>query len=277
MLAEECRSDGVKILVNRSAAEVEKSDRFTVHTDRGTFQSQSLVVAAGGLSLPKIGAGGFGYGVARRFGLSVVPPHPGLVPLTWNRKDRETFGELAGVSLDACVSCGGRDFHDAILFTHRGLSGPAVLQISSYWEPGTAILVDLLPGTNIEEEMTGRGTTGARLKVLLRRRLPRRLAHKWLDRMIPPEPADGWSAREAREILNQLRHWRIEPEGTEGYAKAEVTAGGVGTAECSSKTMESRKVAGLFFIGEVLDVTGQLGGFNLQWAWSSGFAAGRHV
>jgi hypothetical protein len=276
-LTEECRAAGARIRINCAATEVEKSDRFTVHTDHGTFQSQSLVVAAGGLSPPKIGAGGFGYGVARRFGLSVVPPRPGLVPLTWNRKDRETFGELAGVSLDAGVSCGGHEFLDRILFTHRGLSGPAILQISSYWDHGTPILVDLLPGKNLEDEVIGGGKGRAGLNALLKRRLPRRFAQKWISRMIPPQSIDRCSATEAKTILSQLHRWRIEPEETEGYATAEVTAGGVDTAECSSKTMESRKVASLFFIGEVLDVTGQLGGFNLQWAWSSGFAAGQHV
>jgi hypothetical protein len=275
MLAEECRAAGARIMVAGAAAEIEKSDLFTVRTDRGAFRSRALVVATGGYPPPRLGEGGFGYSLARRFGLAVVPTRPGLVPLVWNRSDRELFGDLAGISLDASVSAGEHAFRDAFLFTHRGLSGPAVLRASSYWETGKPLLVDLRPGIDLEDEVPSGGMNKSRITTLLRRRLPRRLADAWLRRTMPSEKGACISPRDAREVLGQLHRWRIEPSGTEGYATAEVTVGGVDTADFSSKTMECRKVPGLFFIGEVLDVTGDLGGFNLQWAWSSAFAAGQ--
>lgn len=271
MLEDECRAGGVRIMVGRAATRIEKSGLFTVQTDRESFRSRALVIATGGFSPPRIGEGGFGYAVARRFGLAVVPPRPGLVPLVWNRADRDLFGPLAGISLDAAVRAGGRAFRDALLFTHRGLSGPAVLSAASCWEPGQPVVIDLLPGIDLEPDIPPGGIDEGRLRSVLRRRLPRRLADAWLLRMRPL----GRSARETRGILELLHRWRIEPAGTEGYATAEVTVGGVDTDAISSKTMECRSVPGLFFIGETLDVTGALGGFNLQWAWSSAFAAGQ--
>lgn len=273
LLSEGCREAGVKVLAGREATEVGKEGVFTVRTLRESFRSGALVVATGGFSPPRIGEGGFGYALARRFGLSVVPTRPGLVPLVWSREDYEFFGPLAGISVEAAVAAGGRTFRDALLFTHRGLSGPAVLQASSFWKPGEPILIDLLPGDGREEALAPGGMSGEGLRRLLRRRLPRRLADAWLKRALPHGKGGPFSAKETRACLALLRAWPIVPAGTEGYATAEVTVGGVDTVELSSKTLECRKVPGLFFIGEALDVTGELGGFNLQWAWSSAFAA----
>jgi len=274
MLVAECREAGVRIMVDTPADEIENSGRFCVRSAGRAFQSRSLVVAAGGFSPPRIGEGGFGYAAARRFGLAVVPTRPGLVPLVWNPDDREAFGGLAGIALEAEARAGRRAFRDALLFTHRGLSGPAVLQASSFWEPGQSLDIDLLPGVDPEGDIPPGGMNYGRLRSQLRRRLPRRLADAWLKRLRPQSADGGIAARETRAILEELHRWRIVPAGTEGYAKAEVTVGGVDTREISSKTMECRKVPGLFFIGETLDVAGELGGFNLQWAWSSAFAAG---
>lgn len=273
MLADDCRGAGVQILVGREVTEAGKEGGFAVRTLRGSFCSGALVVATGGFSPPRIGEGGFGYALARRFGLPVVPPRPGLVPLVWKGEDRELFGSLAGISIEAAVAAGGRTFRDALLFTHRGLSGPAVLQASSFWKPGETLLVDLLPGAGREAAPAPAGMSEDGLRRLLRHRLPRRLADAWLKRARPSGKSSPLSAKETRAIFALLRAWPIVPAGTEGYATAEVTVGGVDTDELSSKTMECRKVPGLFFVGEALDVTGELGGFNLQWAWSSAFAA----
>ncbi len=273
MLADDCRAAGVKVLAGREVTEVGKAGGFAVRTLRGSFRSGALVVATGGFSPPRIGEGGFGYALARRFGLSVVPTRPGLVPLVWSREDRELFGPLAGISVEAAAAAGGRTFRDALLFTHRGLSGPAVLQASSFWKPGEPIIIDLLPGDGREASPPPAGMSEEGLRRVLRRRLPRRLADAWLKRLRPLGKGGPFSAKETRAVLALLRAWPIVPAGTEGYATAEVTVGGVDTDELSSKTMECRHVPGLFFIGEALDVTGELGGFNLQWAWSSAFAA----
>lgn len=275
LLEKECRAAEAQTQINCDVSEIKRSDGFSIHTDRGIFQSQSLVIATGGLSFPKIGASPFGHNIAKQFGLNVTPCKPALVPMIWNRKDLESFGDLAGVSLDAIVRCGHYDFHDQILLTHKGLSGPAILQISTYWEKEDPILVDVLPGRDLLADLTEGRNRRIEINRLLERHLPRRFVKKWTRQILPPKPLSQWSDKEIRRISNQLHRWQITPGGSEGYNKAEVTAGGVDTTECSSKTMESKKVPGLYFVGEVLDVTGQLGGYNLQWAWSSGFIAGQ--
>jgi predicted Rossmann fold flavoprotein len=233
------------------------------------FSALSLVIATGGLSIPKIGATSFGYDIARRFGLNIIHCRPALVPLTFNERDHANFGDLAGVAADVTASCNGVTFVERILITHKGLSGPAILQISSYWNASDPVILDLLPGIRLADEVHERRRAGDKssVKTILSSFLPRRLADRWLD----------LNAQQIEEMEQSLHQWQIHPSGTEGYAKAEVTAGGVDTAELSSKTMESKRVPGLYFIGEVVDVTGHLGGHNFQWAWASGFAAGQVV
>ena len=236
MLLKECAKARVDIRVDCSVTRTEKDGRFMLSTNAGDFDCDSVVIATGGLSIPKIGATDFGYRAARQFSLELTETRPALVPLTLDRAEGRAASELSGVSLDADVRCGPTEFRENILFTHRGLSGPAILQISSYWKAGQPIIIE------------------PKIK-------PRRFVQKW------------------RELYGTTSSdsWELIPSGTEGYAKAEVTAGGVATTELSSKTMEARRVPGLYFIGEVVDVTGHLGGFNFQWAWASGFVAGQYV
>jgi predicted Rossmann fold flavoprotein len=268
MLEAECRDAGVRI---EPACRVQSvAAKFEVETNLGNMRAESLVIASGGLSIPKIGATPFGYDVARQFGLKVVECRPALVPLTFGREDAAHFAELTGVSAEATATAGGRTFREKLLFTHRGLSGPAILQASSYWRPGEAVEIDLLPGVDIGARLRERR---AAPRTVLSRHLPKRLADRWFELQPPGTMGD----REIESISEGLHHWHVRPAGTEGYEKAEVTAGGVDTAELSSKTMEARKAPGLYFIGEVVDVTGQLGGFNFQWAWASGVAAGQYV
>ncbi len=256
MLLDECAAAGVDVRVAHRIISIEKADRFAVRTDKGDFAAAAVVLATGGLSIPKMGATGFAHDVARRFGLRVTATRPALVPLT------ARVPELAGVSLPVVARCGRTRFREAMLFTHRGLSGPAILQISSYWTPGQEISIDLLPDLDAVPFLKERrhARPNAELRTILSEVMPQRLA------------AVLASAR--AETLND---WRITPTDTEGYAKAEVTLGGVDTGELSSRTMEARKVPGLFVIGEAVDVTGWLGGYNFQWAWSSGWAAGEAV
>ena len=256
MLLAECDAAGVDVRVAHRITAIEKADRFSVRTDKGDFAAAAVVLASGGLSIPKMGATGFTHDVARRFGLRVTQTRPALVPLTAG------VPELAGVSLPVTARCGKTLFREAMLFTHRGLSGPAILQISSYWRPGQEIAIDLLPDMDAVQFLKERRTTRPRaeLRTILAEAMPQRLAAILAD-----------------QRLESLNDWRITPTGTEGYAKAEVTLGGVDTAELSSRTMEARKVPGLFVIGEAVDVTGWLGGYNFQWAWSSGWAAGEVV
>jgi predicted Rossmann fold flavoprotein len=242
MLRDEYERVGVEIFLNCDVDKIEKEELFRVETNLAEFEAPSLVVATGGPSIPKMGATSFGYRVAKQFGLAVVAPYPALVPFTLNETDRERYCDLSGVSAEVVArAASGPAFREKMLITHRGLSGPAILQISSYWKPGETIELDLQPDPDVY--------------------LPKRLAARWAQ----------WNAADT------LHNWSIKPNGTEGYAKAEVTGGGVDTDELSSRTFEARKVPGLYFIGEVVDVTGHLGGFNFQWAWSSGYCAGQFV
>ncbi len=274
MLEEECRAAGVQIVLRSDIREIRRADEFIVVTNSGEFRAPVLVVATGGLSIPKLGATSFGYDVARQFGLKIRETKPALVPLLLAGKDREQYCDLAGVSADVEVSADHQSFQEKMLITHRGLSGPAILQISTYWETGRPVHIDLAPGrdaTRALREAKAKNITAARSA--LQAILPKRFATRWLDAHAP----SAWTNRALEELERQIHDWIVEPAGTEGYEKAEVTAGGVDTDELSSKSMESRRVPGLFFIGEVVDVTGQLGGFNFQWAWASGAAAGRSL
>ena len=273
MLERECRDAGVRIFVNTSITEVLKTSEFLLRAKELEFHAPTLAIASGGLSIPKMGATTFGYDVARQFGLAIRKPRPALVPFVLNEEDRTRYCDLAGVSADIAVSCGRQQFREKMLITHRGLSGPAILQISSYWKPGQAVVIDLAPGADVTAALRLPGTQRniTAMKAALQNFLPYRFANRWLD-LHPPA---GWTNTALAELEHALHNWTITPAGSEGFSKAEVTAGGVDTDELSAKTMESRKVPGLFFIGEVLDVTGHLGGFNFQWAWASGASAGR--
>jgi predicted Rossmann fold flavoprotein len=277
MLEAECAAVGARILTGCKVERVGAA--LEVETSEGTFQPSSVVIACGGLTVPKIGATPFGYQVARQFGLAIVECRPALVPLTFGREDRERFDGLAGVSTEAEAAAGGRRFREKLLFTHRGLSGPAVLQASSYWEPGGVMDIDLLPGVDLFAELREARSAGSRMEArsIAARHLPKRLADRWFEAHGFTKAVAATGDREMEAVAQSLRQWRFRPAGTEGFEKAEVTSGGVDTAELSSQTMEARKRPGLYFIGEVVDVTGQLGGFNFQWAWASGFAAGQFV
>jgi predicted Rossmann fold flavoprotein len=281
MLEEECKAAGVTVFVGTKIQEVSRPDAFVVRSADAEFRAPVLVVATGGLSIPKLGATSFGYDVAKQFGLRIREPWPGLVPLVLNSEDRSRFCDLAGVSTEVVASCGGQRFREKMLITHRGLSGPAILQISSYWQEPQSIVIDIAPSCDLADafrDLKQPRNLGA-LRAEFRRIVPNRLADRWLDLHVPPErknaQANAWTNSALAELEQQAHAWAITPAGTEGYEKAEVTAGGVDTDELSAKTMESQKIPGLFFIGEVVDVTGQLGGFNFQWAWASGVAAGR--
>ena len=272
ILEEECSAAKVEILAGVFVREVRPGDHFVAFTDREEFHAPALVVATGGLSIPKMGATAFGYELARQFGMKIRECRPALVPLTFDAENRKHYCDLAGVSADIVASCGQQKFREKMLITHRGLSGPAILQISSYWNGSMPIAIDLAPGKDVtrrlREEAAGRDLGAA--KAAFRAVLAERLAERWVN-LHPPQ---RWTNHALEELERAAHHWRVMPSGTEGYDKAEVTAGGVDTDELSAKTMESRKVPGLYFIGEVVDVTGQLGGFNFQWAWASGFCAG---
>jgi len=279
LLLEECRLSDVKIQNRSTIKKIEKESCFTIKANSETYATESLVIATGGLSMPAKGASGFGYEVAEQFGLKVLSRQPGLVPLTFNRDDLDDFIDLAGISADAVVSCNGQSFREAILFTHRGLSGPAILQISNYWQPGDEIVINLLPDIDLAETIKQwqKERPKTELKNLIGELLTRRIAHLWFERWHHNKPVNQYNEKEINEVAKIFHAWHIKPSDTEGYRTAEVTRGGVDTNELSSKTFEARKVKGLYFIGEVVDVTGWLGGYNLQWAWSSGFSAGQFV
>lgn len=277
LLLNECSDAGVEIRCSCNVDAIEKHDRFQVKTNQGTFNADSLVIATGGLSIKQLGASDFGYHIADHFGLKIEHPRPGLVPLKLDSRLLERLAKLSGVSIDALVSHRGISFRENILITHRGLSGPAILQISSYWKGGQAISIDLLPDLAGMEFLRDHESSSLELANLLSQYLPKRFAQAWCDLYATSKPLRQYGRRELESIAAQLHNLQIVPTGTEGFRKAEVTAGGVSTGELSSQTMETRKVPGLYFIGEVVDVTGHLGGFNFQWAWASGYAAGQNV
>jgi len=278
LLEEECRSANVQIILNSKVREVNcssdasHSNIFTIISESAEFSAPSLVIATGGLSIPKLGATSFGYDLARQFNLSIIEPKPGLVPLVLTEKDQANYCDLTGLSTEIIASTKKQSFREKMLITHRGLSGPAILQISSYWIPGEPIQIDLAPDHDVTKSIRNtnvRNITVAR--AAFHKLLPSRLATRWLELNAP----QSWTNKDLADLEHRANQWKITPAGTEGYEKAEVTAGGIDTDELSGKTMECRKVPGLYFIGEVVDVTGQLGGFNFQWAWASGAAAGR--
>jgi predicted Rossmann fold flavoprotein len=272
MLELECRDAGVRTFLNGSVREVRRTTEFVVHTEQAEFRAPALVVATGGLSIPKIGATAFGYDFARQFGLEIQATRPALAPFVLGSKDRNQYCDLAGVSAEVIVATDHQSFREKMLFTHRGLSGPAILQISSYWNKGEPIQIDLAPDRDVTAAIRDDKVRNmATARSVFQQILPKRFATRWLDLHAPSD----WTNQALEELERQAHNWTLTPADTEGYEKAEVTAGGVDTNELSSKTMESRKVPGLFFIGEVVDVTGHLGGHNFQWAWASGAAAGR--
>ncbi|HMB55672.1 MAG TPA: NAD(P)/FAD-dependent oxidoreductase [Arenimonas sp.] len=277
MLLDECAQAGVRIETNCSVEKVESAaNGYRLRTALGNFEAQSLVIATGGLSIPSMGASGFGYEIARQFGHTVLPTRAGLVPLTLSGKHQEHYADLAGVALPVSARCGKTSFDNAMLITHRGLSGPSILQISSYWEPGKELLLDLLPQQDIEAFLFERqhAQPGAELKTVLGDVLPKRFAQRLCEQWFTNKPMRQFVHAEIRAMAKLLGHWPVVASGTEGYRTAEVTLGGVDTDELSSTTLASKKSPGLHFIGEVVDVTGHLGGYNFQWAWASGQATG---
>jgi predicted Rossmann fold flavoprotein len=275
LLELECEAAGVRIVTNAKVLRVSREAQFAVRTVDAEFRAPALVVATGGLSIPKMGATGFGYELARQFGLKIVEPRPALVPFTFAPADRDNYCSLTGLSAEVIASADGASFREKMLITHRGLSGPAILQISSYWRSGAAVSIDLAPGSDLTRDLRSRsaGRTPLALTAEFRKHLPQRFADRWVELHAP----QSWTNRSLEDFERTAHAWQVVPSGTEGFEKAEVTAGGIDTDELSAKTMESRKVPGLFFVGEVVDVTGHLGGFNFQWAWASGYATGQAI
>ena len=300
MLLDECAAAGVRVETSCSIERVQhgdgiagssaaasiapaSGDTFRLHTSRGKFEAPALVVASGGLSIPSMGASGFGYELARQFGHTVLPTRAGLVPLTLSGKHQERLADLSGVALPVTATCNGMSFSNYLLVTHRGVSGPSILQISSFWQPGDDLRLDLLPGVDALAmlQQLQRERPAAELRTVLGDLLPKRFAQRlcevWLPQLGPNRPIRQFNLPELKQVAAQLQSWPLVPSGTEGYRTAEVTLGGVDTDGLSSSTMMSRRVPGLYFIGEVVDVTGWLGGYNFQWAWASGHAAGNAV
>lgn len=277
MLLDECAAVNAKIILKCQVSKISNENEFTIETNQGIFKSQSLVIATGGLSIPKMGATDFGLSVAKKFSIPVIAPQPALVPLTFSQKEKILFEPLAGVSVDTITTSNDMSFRENILFTHRGLSGPAILQISSYHTLGKPIEIDLLPNTEIGSELQKHRSSTADVKNFLANYLPKRLADVWCERLKITKKVSHLTRTERELLVHEIHSWKWIPDGTEGFEKAEVTTGGVDTSALSSKTMEANAVKGLYFIGEVVDVTGWLGGYNFQWAWASGAAAGRDV
>lgn len=277
LLVEECKAAQVEIRLDCGVRSVKKGNDFQIETSRGLFSSDSLVIATGGLSFPKLGATDFGHRIAKQFNLKLINPRPGLVPLTLSSENLVHTVLLSGVSLPVTVGHQGKKFNESILFTHRGVSGPAILQISSCMRQHDSIEIDLLPELDAGDWLIKHQRESTDLATLLGRKLPKRFAEIWCELNAPVKTLNHCKLKQLQEIGTLLNHWLLPIHGTEGYAKAEVTLGGVDTRELSSKTMEARSVPGLYFIGEVVDVTGWLGGFNFQWAWASGHAAGQFV
>lgn len=277
MLVKECKQAGVKFMMGTKIKGVaKKADGFDVHTERGTYSSDSLVIATGGLSIPPVGATGFGYEIARQFGLRIEETFPALVGFNLNKSDAAKLKDLSGVAFDSSVSCRKAVFRENTLFTHTGLSGPAILQASLYWHSNDPLSIDVCPQTDLRTflEKQRSNKTTKELKNVLSDILPKRLAEKLCEVLIKSKPINQYNDKEVDDICSALQAWKLVPASNFGYAKAEVTRGGVSTDELSSKDMMAKKVPGLFFIGEVVDVTGQLGGYNFQWAWASGHAVG---
>ena len=279
LLRQECDAAGVAWQMPCQVKNVnrDESGKFVLETDRGSVVTESLVIASGGLSIPQIGASPFGYRIAEQFGIAVTPLRPALVPLTFAPEQWTAFADLPGISMDAAVSCNGASFRENLLLTHRGLSDPAILQISSYWQPGDMLHINLLPEVDANALLLEQRHSATLLPNLLANYLPRRFAQVWSETVSHIKPMNQYSEQEIKQIAAQLHDWQVMPSGTVGYKKAEVTLGGVDTRELSSKTMSAKKIPGLYFIGEVVDVTGHLGGFNFQWAWASGYAAGQYA
>ncbi|KGQ19417.1 HI0933 family protein [Lysobacter dokdonensis DS-58] len=283
MLLDECSAASVRVETSCSIERVSHGesdeDRFRLHTTRGSFSAPSLVVASGGLSIPSMGATGFGYELARQFGHAVLPTRAGLVPLTLSGKHQEPFADLSGVALPVTARCNGTSFSNYFLITHRGISGPSILQISSFWQPGDDLRLDLLPGRDALEALQQwqRDRPAAELKTVLGDVLPKRFAQRLCEHWLPNRPMKQFNGPQLREIAQVIGDFALVASGTEGYRTAEVTLGGVDADELSSSTMQSKRMPGLYFIGEVVDVTGWLGGYNFQWAWASGNAAGNAV
>ncbi len=279
MLATECRQAGAVFKLDCQVGRIRKNIRFVLETNQGDHSCESLVIATGGLSVPQTGATGFGYDVARQFGLKIIDPKPALDGFVFTERQLRQLAQLAGVSVDSLVRCNDSAFRENILFTHLGLSGPASLQASLYWSRGDIVTIDLLPEVDLYAWLLEKRATGTRtlLKNLLSEQLPKRFAEKFCDLFVDSQPLVTYSEKQIEAISRQIHEWQIVPGGTVGFRKAEVTRGGINTDELSSKTMEAKKAPGLYFIGEVMDVTGWLGGYNFQWAWASGFAAGQIV
>ena len=279
MLLTECRRAKVEIMTNCHVGRIKKKEMFEVAIAAGTIAAEHLVIATGGISYPDCGATDRGYRVARQFAIPVIPCRPGLAPLIWSKADRKQYGGLSGISTEATVTCAGQSFREAVLFTHQGLSGPAILQTSNYWEAGKPIEIDLLPGRDIlaEIETFRSERPKAAVRTMMAALLPKRLADAILPPSLGQKPLSRLTVQDQAALAEACHRWHITPADTEGYTKAEVTLGGVDTRALSSKTFEARTVPGLHFIGEVLDITGRLGGYNLHWAWASGFCAGESV
>ncbi len=277
MLLAECEAAGVTILLNTPVKVLDCGEQKQVEVSQGRLRSKSLVIATGGLSIPKMGATSFGLSLAQSLGISVLPTRAGLVPVTFDERTRERLAELSGISLETITSANEAAFRENILFTHRGLSGPAILQASSYWQPGQVMTIDLFPGIDLRTYLAEMRHDRPKLalKTLLAERLTRRVSQYWCEQWIEDKPLGQLSDAEIEQVVSHCQPWSVRPSGTEGYRTAEVTLGGVDTNALSSKTMECRDYPGLFFIGEVVDVTGHLGGHNFQWAWASGQAAGQ--
>ncbi|WP_254574132.1 NAD(P)/FAD-dependent oxidoreductase [Stenotrophomonas acidaminiphila] len=278
MLLDECQQAAVRIRTDCAVEGIERgADGFRVRTGHGLFHCASLVIASGGLSIPSMGASGFGYEVARQFGHSVLPTRAGLVPLTLSGRHQERLADLSGVALPVEARCNGQAFRNFMLLTHRGVSGPAILQISSYWQPGDDLRLDLLPGHDplqwLRDMKCERGAS--ELRTVLAEVMPKRMAQRLCEHWLPDRPVRQLDEPQLKQAAALLGDFPLVASGTEGYRTAEVTLGGVDTHQVSSSTLESRQVPGLYFVGEVLDVTGWLGGYNFQWAWASGHAAGQ--
>jgi hypothetical protein len=280
MLLNECKKYAVDIHLDSEITDIKHNDNYTIITNKNSYKSNKLVIATGGLSIPKIGATNFGYKIAKQFGLKITETTPALVPFTFSTKDLELYNGLSGISFDAIVKCGTHTFRENVLMTHRGVSGPAILQISSYWKAGDEINIHILPDVNFQEILKQNRSDNPKqeLKTILSTLLPKRMIERFIEvNLIKNQAMNGISDKEIHKINELFTNFIIKPNGTEGYRKAEVTLGGIDTNELNAKTLESKKAAGLYFIGEVVDITGWLGGYNFQWAWASGFSAGQDI